>query len=136
MSSAIHPMRQRLQSSAQIIAVVLVACMATTPFAAQAGCNDQEVGYIASFDVKPGSEAEFEAAISKLAQTVQRVESGAVLYAPYKGAGGKYYMMERYENEAARKAHGSDPEVQALFPTLGDHLAGAPDIQPVSAVCD
>ena len=45
-------------------------------------------------------------------------------------------MMERYENEAARQAHGKAPEVAALFPTLGPHLAGAPDVQPVSAVCN
>ena len=44
-------------------------------------------------------------------------------------------MMERYEDEAARTAHGKDPEVAALFPSLGPHLDGAPVITPVSAVC-
>ena len=98
-------------------------------------CNSAEVGYVATFKVKPGSEAEFETAIAKLAEVVNRVEPGAVLYAPFKGSDNTYYMMERYKNEAARKAHATDDEVTALFPTLGPHLAAAPDIQPVSAVC-
>ncbi len=66
---------------------------------------------------------------------MQEVESGVILYAPYRGVDGQYFMMERFENEAARAAHGKAPEVAALFPTLGPHMAGAPDIQPVSAVC-
>ena len=102
---------------------------------AYAECNSEEVGYVASFQVKPGSESAFESTISKLAQTVVRVESGVILYAPYKGTDGQYYMMERYENEAARAAHGKAEEVAALFPTLGPHLAGAPVVNPVSAVC-
>lgn len=115
--------------------VLLIAAIAVLPIGAHAACDSKEVGYVASFKVKPGSEQAFETAIVKLAQTVQRVEEGAILYAPYKGTDGKYFMMERYRDEAARKAHGTDAEVQALFPTLGPHLAGPPDIQPVSAIC-
>ena len=100
-----------------------------------AQCNSEEVGYVASFEVKVGSEAGLESALSTLAETVNRVESGVVLYAPYKGTDGKYYMMERYSNEAAREAHGKSAEVSALFPSLGAHLAGAPVVNPVSAVC-
>lgn len=100
-----------------------------------AECNPAEVGYVATFNVKPGSEAAFEAALANLAQTVVRMEPGAVLYAPFRGTEGRYYMMERYVDEAARKVHGTSTEVQALFPALGPHLAGAPDVQPVSAIC-
>ena len=115
--------------------VLLIVATVAFPLAAQAECDSNEVGYVASFKVKPGSEKAFEVAIAKLAETVQRVEEGAILYAPYRGTEGKYFMMERYRDEAARKAHGTDAEVQALFPTLGPHLAGPPDIQPVAAVC-
>lgn len=100
-----------------------------------AECNAEEVGYVATFKVKPGSEAAFEEAITNLAATVNRVEPGVVLYAPYKGADNTYYMMERYENEAARKVHATADEVKALFPALGPHMASPPDVQPVSAVC-
>lgn len=116
-----------------LLSVVLFGAAPVTAFAE--GCNAEEVGYVATFKVKPGSESEFEAAIAKLAATVQRVEPGAVLYAPFKGKDNTYYMMERYEDEAAREAHATSEEVQALFPTLGPHMAGAPDVQPVSAVC-
>ena len=114
---------------------VIVTMIGLTPYSAQAECNKAEVGYIAVFDVKPGSEAAFETAITKLAETVQRVEPGVILYAPYKGAGEKYYMMERYKDEAARKVHASSDEVKALFGPLMSTLAGPADIQPINAVC-
>jgi quinol monooxygenase YgiN len=100
-----------------------------------AECNREEVGYVATFKINEGSEAAFEKAIAELAATVNRVEPGVVLYAPFKGTDNTYYMMERYQNEAARVAHATSSEVQALFPGLGPHMAGAPDVQPVSAVC-
>jgi quinol monooxygenase YgiN len=102
---------------------------------AHADCSSDEVGYVASFVVKEGHAAEFETALANLAATVVRVESGVILYAPFRGNDGKYFMMERYENEAARQAHGKSAEVSALFPSLGPHMDGAPDVQPVTAVC-
>jgi len=102
---------------------------------AQADCSSDEVGYIAIFDIKPGSEADFESAILKLAEVVNRVEPGVILYAPYKGEGGMYYMMERYTNLAARDSHGSSPEVQALFPSLGPTFNGTPEVRKVTAFC-
>ncbi|NKB97111.1 MAG: antibiotic biosynthesis monooxygenase [Pseudomonadales bacterium] len=118
----------------KFLPIVLLPALFAAP-GVYATCSEDEVGYVASFNVKAGNEAQFEAALAKLAQTVQEVESGVILYAPYRGVDGQYFMMERYENEAARAAHGKAPEVAALFPTLGPHMAGAPDIQPVSAVC-
>jgi len=115
--------------------LILLSTVAFGSVTAQAKCNPEEVGYVATFNVKPGSEAEFEAAISKLSETVLRLEPGAILYAPYKGVGGKYYMMERYKNEAARKVHATSDEVRALFPPLFATLAGQADVQPVSAIC-
>jgi quinol monooxygenase YgiN len=122
----------RFPRLAFIAALVLIAA---APVIANADCSSEEVGYIATFDIKPGSEADFESAILKLAEVVNRVEPGVILYAPYKGEGGKYYMMERYTNLAARDSHGSSPEVQALFPSLGPTFNGAPDVQKVSAIC-
>ena len=112
-----------------------LALIAVVPTLAQADCSSDEVGYIAIFDIKPGSEAAFEAAILGLAEVVNCVEPGVILYAPYKGEGGKYYMMERYTNLAARDSHGSSPEVQALFPSLGPTFNGTPEVLKVTAVC-
>ena len=58
-----------------------------------------------------------------------------MLYAPFKGADGQSYMMERYQDEAARKVQASSDEVGALFSPLMNTLVGPPDVQPVSAVC-
>lgn len=100
-----------------------------------ADCDPAEVGYVASFKVKPGNETAFEKALSDLAVAVNKVEQGVKLYAPYRGVEGRYYMMERYTDLAAREAHGTHPEVTALFPAIGPHLAAEPDVQPVSVIC-
>ena len=109
--------------------------LALVPLTTQAECNREEVGYIATFDVRPGSEEAFEKAVTDLAKTVMRVEKGVILYAPYKGDGGKYYMIERYQDAATRGAHGSSPEVRAKFGPLMATLRGQADIQMISAVC-
>jgi quinol monooxygenase YgiN len=98
-------------------------------------CNSKEVGYIASFKVTPGNEAAFEAGISNLAAEVNAREPGVVLYAPYKGVDGEYWMMERYQDLAAREVHASAPEVQAAFGPVEPLLAEPPIVRPVSAVC-
>ena len=100
-----------------------------------ATCNSNEVGYIASFKVTPGEEAAFEAGISNLAAEVNAREPGVVLYAPYKGTDGEYWMMERYQDLAARDVHAKAPEVQAAFVPVAPLLAEPPTVIPVSAVC-
>ena len=120
----------------KLTSLLALSLLAYVPAAFSFECSSEEVGYIATFAVKAGSETEFEAAITQLAAKVNELESGAVLYAPYKGSEpGVYYMMERYENEAARQAHGQAEEVRALFPALGPVMDGAPVVKPVSAVC-
>ncbi|MDA1074947.1 MAG: putative quinol monooxygenase, partial [Proteobacteria bacterium] len=90
-----------------------------------------EVGYVATFSVQPDKSAEFETAIANLAAKVNEVEEGVLLYEPYRGAEpGEYFMMERYASEAARKAHGQHPQVQALFGPLGPLMAAPPKIVP------
>jgi quinol monooxygenase YgiN len=101
--------------------------------AAHAGC--EEVGYIATFEVKPGSEQAFEQAVVAVAAKVVEVEDGVLLYAPYRGEDGRYFMMERYKNLAAREVHATAPEVQALFPALIEQLAGPIGVEAVTAVC-
>ena len=50
-----------------------------------ADCNSEEVGYVASFKVKAGNEAQFEAAIAELAATVMRVERASFCMRPTGG---------------------------------------------------
>ena len=114
-----------------LLAGAVIACAA--PFAI-ASCQD-EVGYVASFKVKAGSEADFEAAIVNLAAVVTANEPDAVLYAPYRAADGMYYMLERYASLEARNTHGSSAAVQAAFPSIGPHVEGSPTIVPVERLC-
>ena len=116
-------------------ALAMVFCFSLGAYGALAQCDPGEVGYVAAFKVKAGHEAAFETALSNLAAAVNRVEPGVILYAPYRGEDGRYFMMERYKDSAARDAHGKDPAVTALFGPIGEHVDGAPDIAPVSAIC-
>ena len=96
----------------------------------------EEVGYIATFEVTAGQEQAFEAAVVNAAAKVNEVEEGTIFYAPYKGADGKYYMMERYRDLAAREAHAKDPAVLEAFGPLMATLAADIAVVPVAAVCE
>jgi len=115
------------------IAVMLAAWLGFGAGAAFATCD--EVGYIATFEVTEGREQAFEAAIARVAAKVMEVEEGALLYSPYRGDNGKYYMMERYRNLAAREAHAKDPAVLALFGPVIGTLAADIAVESVSLVC-
>ena len=114
--------------------LVIGAAMTCAASLAFAECRD-EVGYVASFKVKAGSEAAFEAAIVNVAAVVLANEPDVLLYAPFRAADGTYYMMERYPSLEARNVHGSSAEVQAAFPSIGPHIDGRPTIVPVERVC-
>ncbi len=110
-----------------------VFAMGFTSFAFADSCA--EVGYIATFEVKPGSEQAFESAITTVAAKVLEVESGTLFYAPYRGSSGKYFMMERYRDLAAREAHAKSEDVLALFPAVMSTLSAPIAVEPVASVC-
>jgi quinol monooxygenase YgiN len=122
--------------SSTIPNLFLIACttalMLGTPHL-QADCA--EVGYIATFDIKPGSEAVFEKAIVEVATKVLEMEPGTLLYTPYHAEGTRYYMLERYQDLAARELHAKAPEVLAMFPPVMATLAAPIDVTPITAVC-
>ena len=90
---------------------------------------------LASKDAPPEIKQQARAILAS-AEKVAAVEHGVVLYAQFRGAEpGRYYMMERYEDEQARQAHAQAPEVRALFPPLMEHLSAALQVQPVEALC-
>jgi quinol monooxygenase YgiN len=110
--------------------------MTFTAFAAGsafAACD--EVGYIATFEVTEGQEQAFEAGIVKVAAKVREVEEGTLLYSPYRGDNGKYYMMERYRNLAAREAHAKDPAVLELFGPVMETLSAEVAVESVALLC-
>lgn len=100
---------------------------------ARAACD--EVGYIATFEVKPGSEQAFERAIVAVARKVNEVEEGVLLYAPFRGESGRYYMMERYRNLQAREVHATAPEVLDMFPPIMELLTVPIAVEPLAALC-
>lgn len=95
-----------------------------------------EVGYLATFEVRPGEEQAFERAIVKVAAKVMEVEEGTILYVPYRGDNGKYYMLERYTDLAARQAHAKDPSILELFAPVMATLAAEVAVEPLTRVCD
>lgn len=115
------------------IGQVLLVCMTFGAAPVWAACD--EVGFIATFEVTEGQEQAFEAAIVKVAAKVMEVEEGAILYSPYRGENGKYYMMERYRDLAAREAHAKDPAVLELFGPVMSTLSAEIAVEPVSLVC-
>ena len=113
--------------------ILAMVCLLLGAGTVSAACD--EVGYIATFYVAEGKERAFEEAIVKLAVKVMEVEEGAILYAPYKGEQGRYYMMERYQNLEARNVHATAPEVLELFGPVSETLSAPVDVEAVSAVC-
>lgn len=118
----------------RIITAAIAIALAALPVSAD---NCGEKGYLATFDIDPKNAAAFEAAVNALAAKVMEVESGVLLYAPFKDETNpaRYYMFERYETNAAREAHAKDPAVVALFGPLMGTLAGQPVITPVAGLC-
>jgi quinol monooxygenase YgiN len=112
----------------------MTVCMAAMGASlVHADCD--EVAYIATFEVTPGSEQAFEQAIVNLANKVVEVEDGVVLYAPFRGADGRYYMMERYKNLAAQEVHAKSDEVIAMFPAVMGPLSAPIAVESLTAVC-
>jgi quinol monooxygenase YgiN len=115
------------------IGYLFISCLAFAAGSVSASCD--EVGLIATFEVTEGQEEAFEAAIVKVAAKVMEVEEGTVFYSPYRGANGKYYMMERYQNLAAREAHAKDPAVLELFGPVMATLSAEVAVEQVALVC-
>ena len=86
------------------------------------------IGLVVTLKVKPGSEADFEAAMGELIPQVRANEPACKLYVLHKdpNEAGTYVMMEHYADQAALDAHGKTPYFGAALPKLGATLAGAP----------
>ncbi|HPY23484.1 MAG: hypothetical protein QG655_885 [Actinomycetota bacterium] len=82
---------------------------------------------IASFTAKPESVDTVRAACER-AITEVHDEPGCELYSLHR-TGDTFVFIEQWASAEALKAHSTAPAVGALFATIGEHLAGAPDVR-------
>ena len=93
------------------------------------------IGIIATLRVQPGKEAEFEGVFADLAAAVAANEPGNSYYKLFRTEeAGVYKVLECYDDEAAVEAHRASEHFRSLGAKLGPCLAGAPEIEKLSAV--
>jgi quinol monooxygenase YgiN len=93
------------------------------------------IGVIATLRVQSGKEAEFEAVFAELAPAVAANEPGNSYYRLFRTEEtGVYKVLECYDDAAAVEAHRASDHFRTLGAKLGPCLAGAPEIERLSAV--
>jgi len=93
------------------------------------------IGIIATLRVQPGKEAEFEGVFAELAPAVAANEAGNSYYRLFRtDEAGVYKVMECYGDAAAVEAHRASDHFRTIGARLGPCLAGAPEIERLSAV--
>ena len=87
---------------------------------------------VATITAKPES---VDAVREILTHAVSEVhdEPGCQLYALHE-SGDSFVFVEQWADADALQAHSTAPAFTALFKDVGDHLAGAPDIKPLTPV--
>lgn len=92
------------------------------------------IGVIATLRVLPGKEAEFEGVFGELAPAVRANEPGNSFYKLFKtDEAGVYKVLECYDDDGAVEAHRKSDHFRTLGAKLGPCLAGAPEIERMSA---
>ncbi len=93
-------------------------------------------GVIANLRVKPGVNAEFEAAFRQFQQAVRSLEPGVVYFGLHRSQtdATAYTVMEQYRDAAALDAHRQTPHYQAIPATFGAFMAGPPHIEVLDAI--
>lgn len=92
------------------------------------------IGIIATLRVQPGKEAEFEGVFAELAPAVRANEPGNSYYKLFRtNETGVYKVLECYDDDAAVDAHRASDHFRTLGARLGPCLAGAPEIETLSA---
>lgn len=90
---------------------------------------------VATINVQPGKEAEFERIFSDLRAKVRANEAGNLQYDFFKVKDQPTYVVfEQYASQDALAAHGASEHFKAAGPALGGVLAGRPTIQYLSKV--
>jgi len=93
------------------------------------------VAAIATIRIKPGTEAEFEAAFAPLQAAVNANEPGNSLYQLTRTAeSGVYKVLEIYDGPEAVEAHRAADHFKTLGAALGPFMAGRPDVERLDVV--
>ena len=93
------------------------------------------VAAIATLRVKPGSEADFEAAFAPLQAAVNADEPGNRLYQLTRTAEtGVYKVLEIYDDAAAVEAHRAADHFKTLGAALGPFMAGRAEVERLDVV--
>jgi quinol monooxygenase YgiN len=87
---------------------------------------------VATMTAKPESVDTVRDACKNAIEAVHQ-EPGCELYALHE-ADGTFVFVEQWADADALKTHSTAPAVGTLFSTIGDHLAGAPDIKMLQPV--
>ncbi|WP_027502752.1 putative quinol monooxygenase [Rhodococcus sp. UNC363MFTsu5.1] len=90
---------------------------------------------VATIAAKPGSEQIVRDGLSTLA-AASRGEDGCLGYELYESsaAPGTFVTVEVWTGQEALQAHMATPHLQAALGTFGSHLAGAPQIHPLTPI--
>lgn len=84
--------------------------------------------FVVKFKIKPGRNADFEKIIAKLQGQLGTSEPGNLYYDLYLPSADSqtYVLIEHYKDADAVKAHGKDPNTQAMASAIKDLLDGPP----------
>jgi quinol monooxygenase YgiN len=93
------------------------------------------VAAIAVLRVKPGMEAEFEAAFAPLQAAVNADEPGNQLYRLTRTTEtGVYKVLEIYDDAAAVEAHRASDHFKTLGAALGPFMAGRAEVERLEVI--
>ena len=94
------------------------------------------IAIIATFEVRQGQEAAFEARIAEVAEKVRANEPGNTLYqlTRSKKAPQTYRMMELYADKDAVKLHGGTDYFTAAWPRLRELTTSEPVIEMLDTI--
>jgi quinol monooxygenase YgiN len=108
---------------------LLGAAQAQAPAGAAAAAGPAPTTFVVKFKIKSGRNADFEKVMKKLQGQLAASEPGNIYYDLYLPAPDSqtYVLIEHYKNADAVKAHGKDPNTQAMAAAIKDLLDGPPD---------
>jgi quinol monooxygenase YgiN len=91
---------------------------------------------VATLQVQPGKETEFEEAAKEMIKSVSKEEPGALVYSLHRvqGTPGKYVFYEQYTDQSAIDLHGKTAHMAAFGGKIGQFLAGRPELQMLELV--
>jgi quinol monooxygenase YgiN len=105
------------------------AAQERSPLSSAAAAGPAPTTFVVKFKIKSGRNADFEKVMKKLQGQLAASEPGNIYYDLYLPAPDSqtYVLIEHYKNADAVKAHGKDPNTQAMAAAIKDLLDGPPD---------